>query len=281
MSRPTVYMLKGRPVTAFAADGLPIHSRLSDPLRDSFRTRAQWARRGFEPDGDSRPCAMHPNPKTSDVERYYHRDDVTDVGHPFDWVPSDATYAPRLDFPDHTDYRDFPDLGLGVTACLNPDDGLPERARVPESTRSLLRTRKAWLCHGFVPKDGARAWQMHSQTGNTEVLAYFHLSEVSRLTERDAPRCCLTCRGRDPKDGVCARARRMVGERPACPDWRFMRTLIRVAGRDATVAVPSPERLASALTSIGERDLARAVLLRDCPEVSIEVLARVPRSALT
>lgn len=101
---------------------------------------------------------------------------------------------------------------------LVPAFGLCYKNKLPKELQRRLFTRKQWLEKGFVLKEGAREYPMHSQKNYRNRVIYYLDTDVVKIDGNDIPKNCLTCNYRSEK-GFCVIAGDYVGEINGCSEW--------------------------------------------------------------
>lgn len=96
--------------------------------------------------------------------------------------------------------------------------GLCYKNKLPKELQRRLFTRKQWLEKGFVLKEGAREYPMHSQKNYRNRVIYYLDTDVVKIDSNDIPKNCLTCNYRSEK-GFCVIAGDYVGEINGCFEW--------------------------------------------------------------
>ena len=96
--------------------------------------------------------------------------------------------------------------------------GLCYKNKLPKELQRRLFTRKQWLEKGFILKDGAREYPMHSQKNYRNRVIYYLDTDVVKMDGNDIPKNCLTCNYRS-EQSFCVIVGDYVGEINRCSEW--------------------------------------------------------------
>lgn len=96
--------------------------------------------------------------------------------------------------------------------------GLPYKNKLPKELRDRLFTRKQWLEKGYVLKEEAKGYLMHSQKNYKNRVVYYLDYDVIPIYTDNIPKNCLTCSYRESR-GYCVIAGNFVGEINSCSEW--------------------------------------------------------------
>lgn len=96
--------------------------------------------------------------------------------------------------------------------------GLPYKNKLPKEVRDRLFTRKQWLEKGYVLKEEAKGYPMHSQKNYKNRVVYYLDYDVIPIHMDNTPQNCLTCLYRESR-GYCVVAGNFVGEINSCLEW--------------------------------------------------------------
>lgn len=96
--------------------------------------------------------------------------------------------------------------------------GLCYKNKLPMELRERLFTRKQWLEKGYVLKENAKEYPMHSQMNYKNRVVYYLDEDVQKMSSCNVVKNCLTCFYRDERS-YCEIAGDYVGEINRCSEW--------------------------------------------------------------
>lgn len=108
--------------------------------------------------------------------------------------------------------------GVDVT-FLSGWDGKPIKNKLPGGLKDRLKTENQWLESGFLLRDGAIGYEMHSNAISKKLFTYYMDYDVEEITENNVPRNCLTCKIRTGR--FCVIAGDYVGANTGCSEWSY------------------------------------------------------------